>query len=61
VTAVVVVMRIFSKKRCKLQNANFGNEKPSRQKAKVPIFWRKIPADQEAFLKNQEKAGYRRN
>jgi hypothetical protein len=33
VTAVVAVMSIFSKKRCKLQNANLGNEKPSCQKA----------------------------
>jgi hypothetical protein len=33
VTAVVMVMSIFSKKRCKLRSANLGNEKPSCQKA----------------------------
>jgi hypothetical protein len=53
VTAVVAVMSIFSKKRCKLWSANLGNEKPSQQKRqKEPIFQRKIPADQEALLKN---------
>jgi hypothetical protein len=33
VTAVVVVMNICSKKRCKFWSANLGNEKPSCQKA----------------------------
>jgi hypothetical protein len=33
VAAVVAVMSIFSEKRCKLQSANCGNEKPSCQKA----------------------------
>jgi hypothetical protein len=56
VTAVVAVMSIFSRKRCKLQSANLGNEKPSCQKAETANFWRKINADQEALLKNQEKA-----
>ncbi len=32
VTAVIAVMSIFSKKRCKLRIANHGNEKPSCQK-----------------------------
>ncbi len=32
VTAVVAVMSIFSRKRCKLQSANLGNEKSSCQK-----------------------------
>ncbi len=49
VTAVVAVMSIFRRKRCKLQSANLGNKKPSCQKAD---FWRKIPADPETFLKN---------
>ncbi len=61
VTAVVAVMSIFSTKRCKKWSANLGNEKPSCQKQKEPIFQRKTPADQEAHLKNQEKARYRRN
>ena len=33
VTAVVVVMSIFSRKICKLWRDNLGNEKPSCQKA----------------------------
>jgi hypothetical protein len=33
VTAVVTVMSIFKKKKCKLRSANLGNEKPSCQKA----------------------------
>jgi hypothetical protein len=33
VNAVVAVMSIFKKKRCELQSANLGNERPSRQKA----------------------------
>jgi hypothetical protein len=38
VTAVVGVMSIFSKKECKLRNANRGNEKPSHQKAESANF-----------------------
>jgi hypothetical protein len=38
VTAVVAVMSIFSKKRCKLQSAYLRNEKPSCQKAKRANF-----------------------
>jgi hypothetical protein len=60
VTAVVAVMSIFKKK-----DANCGALVSEMRgllakRRKEPIFWRKIPADQEAFLKNQEKAGYRR-
>jgi hypothetical protein len=61
VTAVVAVMSIFSRKRCKLRSANLGYKKPSCQKAAKANFWRKIPTDQEALLKNQEKARYQRN
>jgi hypothetical protein len=32
VTVVVVVMGIFSRKKCKLRRANLGNERPSHQK-----------------------------
>jgi hypothetical protein len=60
VTVVVAVMSIFKKKGCKLRSTNLGNERPSCRQ-KEPIFRRKIPADQEALLKNQEKAGYQRN
>jgi hypothetical protein len=38
VTAVVAVMSIFKKKRCKLQIANLGNERPSRQKTERANF-----------------------
>ncbi len=38
VTAVVAVMSIFKKKRCKLRSANLGNEKPSCQKAERANF-----------------------
>jgi hypothetical protein len=52
VTAVVAVMSIFKK-----QNANCGvliSEMRGllAKRQKEPIFQRKIPADQEAFLKN---------
>jgi hypothetical protein len=38
VTPVVAVMNIFSEKRCKLQSANCGNEKPSCQKTESANF-----------------------
>jgi hypothetical protein len=38
VTAVVAVMSIFKKKRCKLQSTSLGNERPSRQKAERADF-----------------------
>ncbi len=38
VTAVVAVMSIFKKKRCELQGANLGNERPSCQKAERADF-----------------------
>jgi hypothetical protein len=38
VTAVVAVMSIFSKKRCKLRSANHENDKPSCQKAESANF-----------------------
>jgi hypothetical protein len=60
VTAVVVVMSIFKRK-----NANCGalflEMKGLLAKEREPIFHRKIPADRETFLKNQEKVGYQRN
>jgi hypothetical protein len=38
VTAVVAVMSIFKRKRCKLRSANLGNKKPSCQKAEKADF-----------------------
>ncbi len=35
VTAVVTAMSIFSRKKCKLRSANFGNEKSSCQKVEI--------------------------
>jgi hypothetical protein len=61
VTVVVAVMSIFKRKRCTLRSASLGNERPSCQKAERANFCRKIPADHETFLKNQEKVGYQRN
>ncbi len=48
VTAVVAVMSIFSKKRCKLQSANCRNEKPSCQKAEQDNF----PEENSRRLRN---------
>jgi hypothetical protein len=50
VTAVVAVMSIISRKRCKLLISEMRGLLAKRQKE--PIFWRKIPADREVFLKN---------
>jgi hypothetical protein len=52
VTAVVAVMSIFNRKKCKLRSANLRNERPFAKRWKEPIFQRKICPDQEAFLKN---------
>ncbi len=58
VTAVVAVMSIFSENKaiCGALLAEMRSLLAKRQKE--PIFGRKIPADQETFLRNQEKAGY---
>jgi hypothetical protein len=45
VTAVVVVMSIFTKKRCNLQHAESGDKKFLARRWKVLISQRKIPAD----------------
>jgi hypothetical protein len=61
VTAVVADMSIFKKKdvNCRVLVLEIRGLLAKRQKE--PIFCRKIPANQEAFLKNQEKAKYQRN
>ncbi len=41
VTAVVTVMSIFKRKRCKLRSASLGNERPSCQKAERANFLQK--------------------
>jgi hypothetical protein len=45
VTAVVAVVSIFKKKRCKLRSVNLGNERPSHQKAERANIPEKIPTD----------------
>ena len=61
VTAVVVVMSIFKKKKCKC-GALFSEMRSLLAKEqKEPIFHRKFPVDCETFLKKREKVGYQRN
>jgi hypothetical protein len=58
VTAVVTVMSIFSRKRCKLRSANLVNKKPSCQKAERA----NIPEENTRGLRSPsqklKKAGY---
>ncbi len=61
VTAVVTVISIFCRKKCKLQSANLGNEKPSCQKVESANILMKIPANQATFLRKLEKTKYQRN
>jgi hypothetical protein len=58
VTAVVVIMSIFSEKdaSCGALIAEMRSFLPKRRK--VPFFQREIPTYQETLLRNQEKAGY---
>jgi len=42
VTAVVAVMSIFKKKKCKLRSAILGNERPSRQRVERANFSQEI-------------------
>jgi hypothetical protein len=51
VTAVVTVMSIFSKKRCGCGRLKQGMRSLLAKRLKVPISQRKIPADQETFLR----------
>ncbi len=61
VTAVVAVMSIFKRKKCKLRSAILRNERPSCQRAERANLLQEIPADRETFLKIQEKVGHQRN
>ncbi len=61
VTAVVAVMSIFSEKNASCGGLIAEMRSLLAKRRKVPISRRNIPVDQEAFLKNQEKAGYQRN
>ncbi len=56
VTAVVMVISIFSKKRCKLQSANLTNEKTSCQKAERANFLEeKYPRIKKPFLEIKKR------
>jgi hypothetical protein len=56
VTAVVAVMSIFKKKRCKLRSANLRNERPSRQKAEKADFLEKnYPWIEKPFSKIEKR------
>jgi hypothetical protein len=61
VTAVVAVMSMFSEKNASCGVLITKMRSLLAKRRKKPIFWRKIPLDREAFLRNQEKAGYQRN
>jgi hypothetical protein len=52
VTAVVAVMSIFSKKDASRGPVISEMRSLLTKRQKEPIFWRKIPADQETFLRN---------
>jgi hypothetical protein len=52
VTGVVAVMSIFSRKRCKCGALILEMRSLLANRQKEQIFRRKIPADQEALLKN---------
>jgi hypothetical protein len=55
VTAVVAVMSIYKKKRCKLQSANLGNERPSRQKAERANFPEENTCRSRSFFLSSRK------
>ncbi len=55
-TAVVAVMSIFKKKRCKLRSTTLGNERPSPQKAKRADFpEKKYPWIEKPFSKLEKR------
>jgi hypothetical protein len=61
VTAIVAVMSNLRKKDMNCGALILEMRGLFAKRQKEPIFRRKIPVDQEAFLKNQEKAGYQKN
>jgi hypothetical protein len=60
VTAVVAVMSIVKNKDANCGALILEIRGILAKKRKEPIFQRKIHTDREAFLKNQEKAGYQK-
>jgi hypothetical protein len=55
VTAVVVVLSIFSEKRCKLRSANCRNKKPSHQKGESANFPEEITRRLRSFSQKTRK------
>ena len=56
-TAVVAVMSIFKKKKCKLRSAILGNERPSRQGAERADFLQEISrGSQNLSQKNKKRS-----
>ncbi len=58
VTAVVTVMSIFCRKRCKSQVLFLKMRSLLVKRQKAPIFLGETPANQEFFLRKQEKVGF---
>jgi hypothetical protein len=61
VTAVVVVMSIFCRKKYKSQNAYPGNKKPSCQKAESANFLGENSLEPRILSQKTRKVRYRRN
>jgi hypothetical protein len=61
VTALVMVMSLFSRKKFKLQSANLGNERPSCQKAERANILEGNTRGLRSLSQNQENSRYRRN
>jgi hypothetical protein len=55
VTAVVAVMSIFKKKRCKLRSTCLGNERPSCQKAEIANFLEEITRGSKSLSQKWRK------
>jgi hypothetical protein len=55
VTAVVALMSIFSRKRCKLRSANLGNEMPSCQKVERANIPEEITSRLRSFSQKSRK------
>jgi hypothetical protein len=61
VTGVVTVISIFSRKDANCGALILEMRSLLAKRRKEQIFWKKIPADQKALLKNQEKARFQRD
>jgi hypothetical protein len=61
VTAMVAVMSMFCEKDAIFKMLSPGMRSFLANRQKVPISQRNISANQETFLRKQEKSGYQRN